>query len=86
MAARVSAEWIDPRVVIMSISDTGPGIPLEIQPKLFQKFVTGGQPEHGSGLGLAFCKLVIEAHGQRIWAESSADAGTTFAFTLALVT
>jgi signal transduction histidine kinase len=84
LAAHVWAESANPPVVIVTVCDNGPGIPLEIQPQLFQKFVTGGQPEHGSGLGLAFCKLVIEAHGQRIWVESSADAGATFAFTLAL--
>jgi hypothetical protein len=56
---------------------------LEIQSQLFQKFVTGGQPEHGSGLGLAFCKLAVEAHGQRIWVESSVGKGATFTFSLA---
>jgi len=40
--------------------------------------------EQSSGLGLAFCKFVIEAHGQRIWVENSDGAGTTFALTLAV--
>ena len=65
LSARVSGQD-----VIISVRDTGPGIPLEIQSQLFQKFVTGGQQEHGSDLGLAFCKLAVEAHGQRIWVES----------------
>jgi PAS domain S-box-containing protein len=72
-----------PALVLIAISDTGPGIPLEIQGQLFQKFVTGGQQEHGSGLGLAFCKLAVEAHRQRIWVESSSGKGTTFTFSLA---
>jgi len=69
--------------VWIAISDSGPGIPLEIQSQLFQKFVTGGQQEHGSGLGLAFCKLAVEAHGQRIWVDSGVGKGTTFTFSLA---
>ncbi len=84
VAAHVLAESVNSTVVVMSIHDNGPGIPLEIQSQLFQKFVTGGQQEHGSGLGLAFCKLAIEAHGQRIWVESTAGEGTTFTFTLAV--
>ena len=84
VAATVPAEFTEPPTVSISIRDNGPGIPLEIQSQLFQKFVTGGQQEHGSGLGLAFCKLAIEAHGQRIWVESTAGEGTTFTFTLAV--
>ena len=83
VAARLIQEPPDAAVVLISISDTGPGIPLEIQSQLFQKFVTGGQQEHGSGLGLAFCKLAVEAHGQRIWVDSSVGKGTTFTFSLA---
>jgi PAS domain S-box-containing protein len=67
---------------LVSVSDTGTGIPPEIQERLFQKFVTGEQQGRGSGLGLAFCKMVVEAHGERIWVADSAESGTTFAFTL----
>jgi len=64
------------------VSDTGPGIPSELQPRLFQKFVTGKTAGRGFGLGLAFCKLVVEAHGGTIEVQSSTDKGTTFSFTL----
>ena len=71
------------RLIWVSVSDTGPGIPAEVQPRLFQKFIRGEQRERGSGLGLAFCKLVIEAHRERIWVESTSARGTTITFSLA---
>jgi len=74
------------RKVHFSISDTGPGIPPEIREQLFQKFVTGLQTGHGSGLGLTFCKMVLEAHDERIWVESTPGQGATFTFTLPLAT
>jgi signal transduction histidine kinase len=66
----------------VAVSNSGPGIPPEIQDRLFQKFVTGRQEESGSGLGLAFCRLAVEAHGGRIWVESEPGQLTTFQFTL----
>jgi signal transduction histidine kinase/HAMP domain-containing protein len=72
--------------LFLSVSDTGPGIPEELRGRLFQKFATGPQLERGSGLGLAYCKLAVEAHGGRIWFESRVDQGTTFFFTLPLYT
>jgi PAS domain S-box-containing protein len=66
----------------MAVRDTGPGIPVEIRERLFQEFVTGIQMGRGSGLGLAFCKLALEAHDERIWVDSVAGEGTTFTFTL----
>jgi len=71
--------------LLVSVSDTGPGIPPDIRERLFQKFVTGQQEERGSGLGLTFCKMAIEAHGERIWVESSPGGGATFTFTLPLL-
>jgi signal transduction histidine kinase len=68
----------------ISVSDTGPGIPLEIRRNLFTKFVAGQQNERGSGLGLAFCRMVLEAHGERIWVAETSEQGTTFTFTLPL--
>ncbi len=64
------------------VSDTGEGIPPEMQTRLFQKFATGQQEESGSGLGLAFCKMALDAHEERIWLERSSPYGTTFCFTL----
>ena len=79
---RVSAhrDAVDARRVVMSVSDTGPGLPPEVQARLFQKFVRGAGSGRGSGLG--FCRLAVEAHGGRIWADSTPGQGTVFRFTL----
>jgi PAS domain S-box-containing protein len=68
--------------ILITIRDTGPGIPQELHSRLFQKFVTGSLEGTGSGLGLAFCRLAIEAHGGQIWIESDPGMGATFKFTL----
>ncbi len=81
---RVSAQRApqDPTLILVHVSDTGPGIQEGLQSQLFQKFITGKQKGRGSGLGLAFCKLVLEAHKQNIWVESQMGHGTTFSFSL----
>lgn len=70
--------------ITVRIQDDGLGIALADQERIFDKFARiqpGGRPK-GLGLGLAFCRLAVEAHGGRIWVESEADMGSTFAFTL----
>jgi len=67
----------------LSVHDDGPGIPLEYQSRIFQKFVqVKGREPGGSGLGLAICKEMVRAHGGAIWVESSPGQGSTFTFTL----
>ncbi len=72
--------------VVISIQDEGPGISKENQERIFDKFVqveTGKRAEKISvGLGLAFCKLAVEAHGGRIWVESEPGHGSRFSFSL----
>jgi two-component system, LuxR family, sensor kinase FixL len=66
--------------VEISVSDTGPGIPPEVQATLFQPFTsTKGQ---GMGLGLSICRTIIEAHGGRLTMEAGDNSGTVFKFTL----
>ncbi len=73
------------------ISDTGSGIPPENREKIFGEFeqIEGQKPERGdkgSGLGLTFCKLSVEAHGGRIWVEANGPlSGASIAFTLPIV-
>ena len=74
--------------VAVSISDRGGGIPAESLPYLFRKFTSGPAEEQGgdTGLGLAICKGIVEAHGGRIWAESDGPGlGAQFTFTLPTV-
>ena len=54
----------------VSVLDNGPGLSPELQSRIFQKFTTGNHNRKGYGLGLAFCKLAIEAHDGQIWVES----------------
>jgi signal transduction histidine kinase len=71
-------------VLLVSVSDNGPGIPDEIRNRLFQRFVAGRQEGRGSGLGLAFCKLAVEAQGGHIEVRSTPGRGATFTFALNL--
>jgi NtrC-family two-component system sensor histidine kinase KinB len=71
----------------VNVRDTGPGIPEGEQERIFNKFtrVQRDSAPQGLGLGLAFCKLAIEAHGGRIWAETTLDLGANFTFIVPIV-
>lgn len=76
-----------PGMLAFSISDQGPGIPREWVHKVFDKFVQVNAQKQGavigSGLGLAFCRLAVEAQQGRIWVENPEEQhGTTITFTL----
>jgi signal transduction histidine kinase len=70
--------------VIMSITDTGPGIDSEILPRLFTKFAT--KSTSGTGLGLFISKSIIDSHGGKIWGKNNCPEGkgATFGFSLPL--
>lgn len=69
--------------VLFVVSDTGPGIAPDQMPHLFERFWRGPEAGYqGTGLGLAISKGIVEAHGGRIWAESTFGEGATFSFTL----
>ena len=72
---RVGETWF-------SVSDTGPGIAANRLEAIFERYTQGPQADRkGLGLGLYIARRIVEAHGGRIWAESS-RAGSTFKFTL----
>jgi signal transduction histidine kinase len=72
--------------VMVSIKDSGIGIPPEDLPKLFNKFYRAENAvkmqTEGSGLGLYIAKGVVNSHGGEIWADSELNRGTTITFTL----
>ncbi len=70
------------RDILVQVEDTGPGIPAEYIPFLFDAFYRANGEQRGSGLGLAIAKTIVEAHGGKIWVDSTPGKGSTFSFTL----
>jgi signal transduction histidine kinase len=66
--------------IILQVSDNGPGIPIQDQAHIFDKFYRGRNmdKQEGSGLGLAIVKSIVDAHQGRIWVESNLGQGSTF--------
>ena len=84
VTVRVTQE--SPDSIRFAVGDTGDGIPSEAFGRIFEKFgQLDARNKVGTGLGLAFCKLAVEAHGGRIEVESTIGAGSTFSFTIPLV-
>jgi two-component system sensor histidine kinase KdpD len=82
-----AAAWYnaESREVVVSVSDQGKGIPPEMRERIFEKYCrlgNGGGMGKGSGMGLTFCKLIVEAHGGFIWVEDADTGGARFVFTL----
>jgi signal transduction histidine kinase len=72
--------------VVVYVEDRGPGIPEAARGRVFEKFVRLNMDNaaRGLGLGLAFCRLAVQAHGGTIWVENSNEGGSTFMFSLPL--
>jgi PAS domain S-box-containing protein len=79
----------DIQLIRLQVIDTGAGIPDEYKTVLFDRYqqISGRKGRRrGTGLGLAFCRLAVEAHGGRIWIEDNPDGGSIFNFTLPALT
>ena len=76
---------VDGAAVCFGVADSGPGVPPEQLPHVFDRYWQGrADTRQGAGLGLAIVKGIVETHGGRAWAESRLGAGSTFFFTLPL--
>jgi NtrC-family two-component system sensor histidine kinase KinB len=73
--------------VYIWIQDHGQGIPASEHERIFDKFtrLKSGNGPKGLGLGLAYCRLAVQAHGGRIWVESGLGVGSRFVFTLPVI-
>jgi signal transduction histidine kinase len=83
-SVEVTATRVEDAVQV-SVADTGPGIALEDQQRIFEEFQqtdVGVQQREGTGLGLALSRRLVELHGGRIWVESELGRGSRFLFTL----
>ncbi len=78
--APASADPATPETIVVEVNDSGPGLPADVQQRLFQSFVSSGKPG-GTGLGLAIVKKIADDHGGTISASSSAR-GTCFTLRL----
>jgi len=78
----VTTEPGEPGFAQVTVSDTGPGLPHEVQERLFQPFVT--TKEKGMGIGLSICQSIIDAHGGSISTVHDISPGATFRFRLPL--
>jgi two-component system phosphate regulon sensor histidine kinase PhoR len=83
----ISAEPVDEEVVI-SVCDTGVGIPSEDLPRIFERFYKADRARSGggTGLGLSIARHIVQAHGGRIWAESVEGEGSNFHVSLSALT
>ncbi|MBN1876294.1 MAG: GAF domain-containing protein [Anaerolineae bacterium] len=79
---RITAKTLDEDWAQVQIYNNGPPIPLDLLRRLFEKFIKGEDGKGGYGLGLAFCRMAIEAHEGKIWAENAPQGGVSFFFNL----
>jgi signal transduction histidine kinase len=80
----IAARELDNTMLLMTVTDEGKGIPKEHRERIFDKYerIQGDSASKGLGLGLAFCRLAVEAHGGRIWVDEAPGGGARFNVTM----
>jgi len=78
----ITTRQVENRQILVSVSDTGLGLPPQQTEQIFDAFFTS-KPQ-GTGMGLPISRSIIELHGGRLWATSNTGPGATFQFTLPL--
>jgi signal transduction histidine kinase len=76
----INSRLLENEGILVSISDTGVGLPPQQADQIFNAFFT--TKLHGTGMGLRISGTIIESHGGRLWAEDNSPRGATFHFTL----
>jgi len=79
--------WVEVGELSVSVTDDGPGVPIEDQERIFESFQQGGRgpaKEEGTGLGLTLSRRIVELFGGRMWLNSRPGAGSVFGFTVPL--
>jgi signal transduction histidine kinase len=76
----VKSEPAENEQLLVSVSDTGVGLPTEQADRVFDAFFT--TKLHGTGMGLSISRSIVESHGGRLWAAGNAPRGATFHITL----
>jgi signal transduction histidine kinase len=76
----IKSQLVEVGQLLISVTDTGVGLPSENVDKIFDAFFT--TKSQGTGLGLAITRSIVEAHGGRIWATANSGRGSTFFFAL----
>jgi two-component system sensor histidine kinase KdpD len=77
----ISARRVDEGVEV-AVSDSGEGVPLGLEERIFEKFERAERSRGGMGLGLTICRGIVAAHGGRMWCEKAEGGGATFRFVL----
>ena len=76
----IRSQWADNRMLSISVSDTGVGLPPHQEDRIFDAFFT--TKSHGIGMGLRISRSIVESHGGRLWAADNSPHGASFHFTL----
>ena len=78
----ISTSLVDEGMIKVDVKDSGPGVLEQIRDRLFEPALT--TKDSGMGMGLPMCRIIIEAHHGKIWAERESENGAIFRFTLPL--